>query len=561
MVGVMQFVIYIPIIFIVLILLSKYKTYNIIKTNKEELIKSWGKDPNNDFSSVKLDYIKSYYNSTKDNKNDIDDITWNDLDMDYIYMIINNTGSSIGEEYLYSLLRKPCYNDLDLQERNRVIKFLSENEKSRIDLQQRFEFIGKLQATSFFKYINNLDNLKQKKSTANYLMAFSLIASIILSFIKPGIGVPLTIFFVSNNIIKYYKTKADIEPYLITFSYIIRLLKYSKKIYDLNITELKEYNQKINLNTKKFKSFKRGSWILSSANLSDSVIDMILDYIRILFHIDIIKFNSMHKILIKQKDDLLNIFDIIGFLDSMVATASFRKMLKYYSEPKLANNKKPNIEIIDLYHPLILDPIPNSINEDQSMLITGSNASGKSTFIKTVAINAILSQTIFTSLSKSYKASFFKIFSSMALRDNIFNNESYYIVEIKSLKRILDVMDNDIPTLCFVDEVLRGTNTLERIAASSRILKEFSVQNALVLAATHDIELTYILEEYYSNYHFQENVIENEIFFDYKIHQGRSQSRNAIKLLSILGYDNKIICDAESAIDFFVNNNEWDIIV
>ena len=173
---------------------------------------------------------------------------------------------------------------------------------------------------------------------------------------------------------------------------------------------------------------------------------MILDYIRILFHIDIIKFNSMHKILIKQKDDLLNIFDIIGFLDSMVATASFRKMLKYYSEPKLANNKKPNIEIIDLYHPLILDPIPNSINEDQSMLITGSNASGKSTFIKTVAINAILSQTIFTSLSKSYKASFFKIFSSMALRDNIFNNESYYIVEIKSLKRILDVMDNDIPT-------------------------------------------------------------------------------------------------------------------
>ena len=114
MVGVMQFVIYIPIIFIVLILLSKYKTYNIIKTNKEELIKSWGKDPNNDFSSVKLDYIKSYYNSTKDNKNDIDDITWNDLDMDYIYMIINNTGSSIGEEYLYSLLRKPCYNDLDL---------------------------------------------------------------------------------------------------------------------------------------------------------------------------------------------------------------------------------------------------------------------------------------------------------------------------------------------------------------------------------------------------------------------------------------------------------------
>lgn len=556
----MQFVIYISIIFLILIFTSQYKKYRIIKTNKEELIKLWGNDPMNDFSSVKLNYIRSYYNSNINKKNDIDDITWNDLDMDYIYMKINNTGSSIGEEYLYSLLRKPCYNDLDLKERNRTINFFSENENIRIELQQRFKFIGKLQSTSFFEYINTVDNIKQKTSTTNYLMAFSLIASIILMFIKPGIGLPLTLFFVSNNIIRYYKMKADVEPYLITFSYIIRLLKYSKQIHGLNIMQLKKYNEILYKSENKFKSFKRGSWILSNTNLSGSLIDIILDYIRILFHMDIIKFNSMHKIVIDQKDDLLNIFDTIGFLDSMIAIASYRKMLNYYSEPKLSNDKKPSIEIIDLYHPLILDPIPNSITEDKSMLITGSNASGKSTFIKTVAINAILSQTIFTSLSKYYKASFFKIFSSMALRDDIFNNESYYIVEIKSLKRILDVMDNEIPTLCFVDEVLRGTNTLERIAASSRILKEFSVQNALVLAATHDIELTYILEKYYSNYHFQEEVIENEIFFDYKIYKERSQSRNAIKLLAILGYDKEIILDAENAIDFFIKNNEWNSI-
>lgn len=556
----MQFVIYISIIFLILIFTSQYKKYRIIKTNKEELIKLWGNDPMNDFSSVKLNYIRSYYNSNINKKNDIDDITWNDLDMDYIYMKINNTGSSIGEEYLYSLLRKPCYNDLDLKERNRTINFFSENENIRIELQQRFKFIGKLQSTSFFEYINTVDNIKQKTSTTNYLMAFSLIASIILMFIKPGIGLPLTLFFVSNNIIRYYKMKADVEPYLITFSYIIRLLKYSKQIHGLNIMQLKKYNEILYKSENKFKSFKRGSWILSNTNLSGSLIDIILDYIRILFHMDIIKFNSMHKIVIDQKDDLLNIFDTIGFLDSMIAIASYRKMLNYYSEPKLSNDNKPNIEIIDLYHPLILDPIPNSITEDKSMLITGSNASGKSTFIKTVAINAILSQTIFTSLSKYYKASFFKIFSSMALRDDIFNNESYYIVEIKSLKRILDVMDNEIPTLCFVDEVLRGTNTLERIAASSRILKEFSVQNALVLAATHDIELTYILEKYYSNYHFQEEVIENEIFFDYKIYKERSQSRNAIKLLAILGYDKEIILDAENAIDFFIKNNEWNSI-
>lgn len=84
----------------------------------------------------------------------------------------------------------------------------------------------------------------------------------------------------------------------------------------------------------------------------------------------------------------------------------------------------------------------------------------------------------------------------MALRDDLNAQNSYYIVEIKSLKRILDAVDKDDkrPVLCFVDEVLRGTNTVERIAASSEILKSLRYKNVLVFAATHDIELTYLLE-------------------------------------------------------------------
>ena len=160
----------------------------------------------------------------------------------------------------------------------------------------------------------------------------------------------------------------------------------------------------------------------------------------------------------------------------------------------------------NVYHPLINSPIPNSITEDKCTLLTGSNASGKSTFIKSLAINQILSQTIYTSLSQEFKASYFVVYSSMAIKDNILSNESYFIVEIKSLKRILDNSRGKYPILCFVDEVLRGTNTLERIAASSRILASLAKENALCLAATHDIELTYILEKYYSNYHFRESI-------------------------------------------------------
>lgn len=145
----------------------------------------------------------------------------------------------------------------------------------------------------------------------------------------------------------------------------------------------------------------------------------------------------------------------------------------------------------------------------------------------------------------------------MALRDSILSNESYYIVEIKSLKRILDHVNSQIPTLCFVDEVLRGTNTLERIAASSHILATLAKMNALVFAATHDIELTHILEDIYSNYHFQERIVGNEVRFDYKLYQGRAVSKNAIKLLGMLGYSKDIIAKAEKAAENFLIAGEW----
>ena len=135
----------------------------------------------------------------------------------------------------------------------------------------------------------------------------------------------------------------------------------------------------------------------------------------------------------------------------------------------------------------------------------------------------------------------------MALRDDLNAQNSYYIVEIKSLKRILDAVDKDDkrPVLCFVDEVLRGTNTVERIAASSEILKSLRYKNVLVFAATHDIELTYLLEKYYDNYHFQEEVT--------------AVTRNAIKLLGVIGYNKNIIDAAESQAGYFIRSGSWKV--
>ena len=242
----------------------------------------------------------------------------------------------------------------------------------------------------------------------------------------------------------------------------------------------------------------------------------------------------------------------------MISAASFRESLDFYTLPLFIEGGTVSLSFTDAYHPLIKEPVTNSISISKPILITGSNASGKSTFLKTAAVNAILAQTINTCLAREYATSRFMIYTSMALKDNLSNNESYYIAEIKSLKRVFDSINEDIPILCMIDEVLRGTNTIERIAASSEVLKRLGSGNCLCIAATHDIELVSILKNHYGNYHFQESFIDNDIVFDYRIYPGKSTTRNAIKLLRLMGYSENVVASAEERAERFSLEGKWD---
>jgi DNA mismatch repair ATPase MutS len=105
--------------------------------------------------------------------------------------------------------------------------------------------------------------------------------------------------------------------------------------------------------------------------------------------------------------------------------------------------------------------------------------------------------------------------------------------------------------------VLRGTNTVERIAASTQILKMFASEGAVCFAATHDVELTGLLKEQYHNYHFEEKIEGEDICFPYRLLDGPATSRNAIALLKALGYDNKIVQDAETMAEHFLQTGTW----
>lgn len=551
-------------IFVVIILLiikSEHDKVTAERKLEQKLLKNWGDVPNEEFNSEKLASMHAYYNSIKRENGDIDQITWNDLDMDQIFMTVNNTCSAAGEEYLFAMLHQPQFTEAPLKERARLIEFFRNHNEERLKVQKLLSRMGKMKELSVYEYMNRLNILERENNMSHVFLLLALGVSIGLIFFDPLFGILLTIGCVINNIVQYYKRKVVIERYFTVVSYILRLIDSAEEISRLNIKEISEYTDTLRQDAKEFRGFTKGARFVCSKKATGGLADMFLDYIRMLFHVDLMKFNSMLKVFESRQHELNEMFEVIGMLDTMIAAASFRELMEEWCTPELTAKEKPFYEAENLYHPMINGPVKNTIKEHKSVLITGSNASGKSTFIKTLAINAILAQTIDTVMADSYHASYFKVASSMALQDNLEGQESYYIVEIKSLKRILDMVEDKIPTLCFVDEVLRGTNTLERIAASSRILLSLAKENTMTFAATHDIELTHILEHYFSNYHFQEQVMDDDVLFDYILRHGRAVSKNAIKLLGIMGYEKGIIDDATASANSFLETGEWGVIV
>ena len=529
------------------------------KTQYYQLKASFGLLKKYEFSYEEYESISHYFRNTlKEDDNHIDDITWNDLDMDKIFMMINYTHSSVGRDYLYKILRCPVSDKSVLEERERLIEFFEKNPHERTKIMQGFDDMGFTRKISISDHIDRLLSLKPASNASHYLSFLTILASVLYTvLVNPVLGVLFIIGSCAYTIITYYKTKSRIDSFFTCVRQIVAMINAAKNITKLNLPELSEYNKRLSEGINTFRKITNNSWLLVSGKTSGgNLSDMLMEYVRMFTHVDLIKFNSMLVHLGKYKKEIYDLMETLGTIEAMISVASFRHLLPYFVRPEFTEDKE--LMVKDLYHLSIKAPVANSITTGGPVLITGSNASGKSTFLKSVAINTILAQTINTCPCEDYRAPFFRIYSSMALSDDLDMGDSYYIVEIKSLKRIVDASKKKGERiLCFIDEVLRGTNTVERIAASSEILKNLSDAGVMCFAATHDIELTHLLEKDYTNYHFTEEVKDNNVIFSYVIQDGRATSRNAIKLLEIIGYDKEIIKKAEDKANDFIKNGVW----
>lgn len=541
-----------------------------IRAGKEErkfikgLYEDFGKLREREYPPERFMRLDSYFRRHPED-GQIDDITWNDLGMDDIFKRMNHTLSATGEEYLYHTLRSPRQDETQLEHLEEVVKYFGGHPDERVKVQLAIRRLGYTGKFSLYEYLENLDFLGERSNRMSILRDLLFLPLIAMLWFNLSLGIMAIVILIVSNIVSYFKEKGEIDPYIVSFAYVMRLLDTCDKLQKLSIPVCHQEWESMRVHKKTLQALRRNSfWVMSpgrgqgGTGISGNPIELLMDYIRMVFHVDLIKFNSMLKYLRGHIEDVDELIGIVGYLETAVSILALRTSLgDGYCLPEFT--KGTELEMQEGYHPLLEQPVKNSICARRGVLLTGSNASGKSTFLKTAATCAILAQTIHTCTADAYRGPLFHIYSSMALRDDMEGGESYYIVEIKALKRILDASaEVKRPVLCFVDEVLRGTNTVERIAASTQVLSSLGSAGILCFAATHDIELTDLLRDDYDNYHFEEDVQEGDVVFNYKLLPGKATTRNAIKLLELLGYAPEIIRRANAQAEHFMETGEWE---
>lgn len=482
----------------------------------------------------------------------IDSITYNDLNLDEIYKKINTTKTSAGEDYLKGCLLNPFTNT-----REDFIYVI--NNANKLIVKNYLDDIGKLKKYSFKECFDKLISGESKSNLIHYISGILVIITFSLIFVWPGPGLLSLFAAVAFSLVLYFREQREKSLELYSYQYIVRMLSLSGKISsdDEEKNVIGNLLSEVKSIRSDLKSLINGAFLIkTNISTNGNPFDVVLDYARMIFHVDLIKYNNVLRTVKDNESKIRRLYEIIGLMDSGIAVSEYKKSLKFYCEPEFVDDNV--LEIIDAYHPLLENPVLNSIDTDRNILLTGSNASGKSTFLKTVAVCILFAESFGFSLCKSIRLKKCSIYTSMALRDDITKGESYFIKEIKSLKRIIQAKEDGEVIVCFIDEVLRGTNTVERIAASTEILKNLTDSNIIVFAATHDIELTDLLSEYYTNYHFSEEVKGENIVFSYKINPGRSESSNAIKLLALMGYDENTVSKARERADSFLDTGKWN---
>ena len=488
--------------------------------------------------------ISFYHNYKTENSKDefVDDRTWIDLNFNTVFSKLDRNISAIGQQFLFHILHKYEKDKTLLRRRIELANIFRMDKKLRETVQLRLLSLTDVGA-NFISNIIYKDFPKRPKYPAFfYFMSYLALSSMILALFNSTFLLLAIASAVANLIINKVYTDKFYKSFL-GLSNLNKLVVASKRISKIE-TDLKiEPLEKLKSNSKFLNklSKKLGRFVIDKSTL-DGLALLIIEYGNLILLFDLCAYLRSVRIMEKHLDGIREVFEAVAELDTIISLASYMEENENVTTPNFTSEKKISFE--DLYHPVIEDAVSNSINGlSKSALITGSNMAGKTTFIKTVGVNLILAQTIYLCHASNITTYRFYIKSSIKREDNLENSKSYFFAEIEGILSFIELAKENDNYLFLIDEIFRGTNTIERLATSTAVL-DFLNQSNKVFVTTHDIELKYLLENKYDSFHFSEQVEDEKFYFDYKIVAGSNSNGNAIKLLKIMDYPETVTTQA-----------------
>lgn len=514
------------------------------KKNKARLLSSFGKIKEEDFD---FELIEKYFRSKNNHQalQVLSDKTCADLDVEEVFMFLDRTHSRVGQQYLYNKLRVIPKSAESLSLHEQIIAKLIADEGFRVVVQSELERLKKddvYQIVSLFQE----EHIKPP-SWYNMikLLSFSMICFLLLLPFRAQLIIPVLCVFVINVAIHYWNKK-NLHQYLGSIPQLLRMKNVADKLYTNEV--LRDLSPHLPASVKILNQVKnRMSFFQMEAKVQgdiEALLWFLLEVVKTIFLLEpLLLFGALKRLETKRKE-IDDVYSFVGEVDSLVSVASLRTGLDAYCIPRIDEQGKV-LSVENMAHPLILACVTNSVSvNDKSILLTGSNMSGKTSFIRAIGINVITGLTLNTCFAHKMVLPRVKVYSAIRISDDLVNDKSYYFEEVLTIKDMLIQSNSQGRNLFLLDEIFKGTNTVERIAAGKAVLSELNKGDDIVFVSTHDIELTDLLKAEYELYHFSEMVDNNKVDFDYQLKVGKLKNRNAIRILQINGYPDSLIEEA-----------------
>jgi hypothetical protein len=537
-------IILLPFIFI---LISHLKNKAQQKKKLTEIKERWGKPiiASRNFKPIST-YLTAYGGSSG-----ISADTATDLDIDSVFEFIDRTNSKPGQQYLYKQLHSPQISEEYFETLEQRIGNVTADKELREAAELKLSELGNSDAY----YLPELF----KKPHHSMFPAIGNFYISIAPFLI--IGVAFSLFIVPNqfmlllllvlmiaNVVIHYSNKTQMLNYTHSLPQLLVLFKVSNWLKNHALLRDDESTRLSMANMGKLKNSLNYITLQNKAAIDPTdIYYLVTEWLKMFLLIEPLVFIKSITKVNKYLSDIKVVYEAVAEVDVAISIQSVRDGAAHYCKPQLTTGNT-HIIIKNLYHPLIENCVSNSIAIDntQGILVTGSNMSGKTTFIRAIAINALLSQTINTSFATVYQAPPLKIFTSIDMTDDLGDNKSYFQAEALAVKNIVaqTIASKPINSLVIIDEIFRGTNTIERIAAAKAVLSYFIHNQSFVFVSTHDLELAELLGSDYKVFSFEEVIGDDRLVFDYKIKEGLLKNRNGIAVLKGVGFPESIIDEA-----------------